>query len=63
MRRRRLGSELRELREETGASLEHGAETLECGRSRISRIEVLPIDSFLPDKYPTHMARRPGPGV
>ncbi|MHB9859005.1 helix-turn-helix domain-containing protein [Streptomyces sp. YIM S03343] len=40
VRRRRLGSELRKLREEAGVSLEQAAETLECSRSKISRIEL-----------------------
>ncbi|WP_328469971.1 helix-turn-helix domain-containing protein [Streptomyces sp. NBC_00448] len=40
VRRRRLGSELRKLREEAGRSLEDAAGVLECHRSRISRIEL-----------------------
>ncbi|WP_369221538.1 helix-turn-helix domain-containing protein [Streptomyces sp. R39] len=40
VRRRRLGSELRKLREDAGVSLEQAAETLECSRSKISRIEL-----------------------
>ncbi|WP_055531937.1 helix-turn-helix domain-containing protein [Streptomyces graminilatus] len=40
VRRRRLGSELRKLREGAGVGLEQAAETLECSRSKISRIEL-----------------------
>lgn len=40
VRRRRLGSELRKLREAAGRSLEDAAEVLECSRSKISRIEL-----------------------
>ncbi|WP_169317257.1 helix-turn-helix domain-containing protein [Actinacidiphila oryziradicis] len=40
VRRRRLGSELRKLREEAGRSLEDAATILECSRSKISRIEL-----------------------
>ena len=40
VRRRRLGSELRRLREAASRSLEDAAEVLECSRSKISRIEL-----------------------
>jgi transcriptional regulator with XRE-family HTH domain len=40
VRRRRLGSELRRLREEAGRKLEDAALVLECHRSKISRIEL-----------------------
>lgn len=40
VRRRRLGSELRKLREAAGRSLEDAATVLECHRSKISRIEL-----------------------
>src|SRR6266536_3182683 len=39
VRRRRLGMELRRLREEADYTLERVAETLECSDSKISRIE------------------------
>jgi transcriptional regulator with XRE-family HTH domain len=40
VRRRRLGSDLRKLREAAGRSLEDAAQILECHRSKISRIEL-----------------------
>jgi len=40
VRRRRLGNELRKLREGAGRSLEQAADVLECSRSKISRIEL-----------------------
>jgi transcriptional regulator with XRE-family HTH domain len=39
VRRRRLGIELRQLREEAGLTIEQVAERLECSDSKISRIE------------------------
>ncbi|UED85600.1 Scr1 family TA system antitoxin-like transcriptional regulator [Streptomyces profundus] len=44
-RRRRLGSELRNLRRNAGKSLDDAAEVLDCHRSRVSRIETghLPV--------------------
>jgi transcriptional regulator with XRE-family HTH domain len=40
VRRRRLGIELRRLREDAGLTLERVAESLECSTSKISRIEI-----------------------
>ncbi len=40
MRRRRLGAELRRLREAAGITIERVAQTLECSDSKISRIET-----------------------
>ncbi|WP_433889862.1 helix-turn-helix domain-containing protein [Streptomyces sp. CA-111067] len=40
VRRRRLGSELRRLREAVPKSLDDAADVLECSRSKISRIEL-----------------------
>ena len=40
MRRRRLGAELRRLREAAGITIETVAQTLECSDSKISRIET-----------------------
>ena len=40
VRRRRLGAELRQRREQAGLSLEVVAERLECSQSKISRIET-----------------------
>lgn len=40
VRRRRLGAELRRLREEAGVTLDRVAEALECSDSKISRIET-----------------------
>src|SRR6266508_6775931 len=40
VRRRRLGMELRRLREDADYTLERVAETLECSDSKISRIET-----------------------
>jgi transcriptional regulator with XRE-family HTH domain len=40
VRRRRLGSELRRLREAAGLTLEHAAEALECSVSKVSRMET-----------------------
>lgn len=39
-RRRRLGAELRRLREETGLTIDQVAEVLECSQSKVSRIET-----------------------
>ena len=39
-RRRRLGAELRRLREETGLTIDQVAEALECSQSKVSRIET-----------------------
>ena len=39
-RRRRLGAELRRLREEAGLTIDQVAEALECSQSKISRIET-----------------------
>jgi hypothetical protein len=39
-RRRRLGAELRRLREETGMTIDRVAEALECSQSKVSRIET-----------------------
>lgn len=39
VRRRRLGAELRRLREESGLTIERVAKSLECSDSKISRIE------------------------
>lgn len=39
MRRRRLGAELRRLREAAGKSVDDVAELLECSRAKVSRIE------------------------
>jgi len=39
-RRRRLGAELRRLREEAGLTIDRVAETLECSPSKVSRIET-----------------------
>jgi transcriptional regulator with XRE-family HTH domain len=39
-RRRRLGAELRRLREETGLTIDRVAEALECSQSKVSRIET-----------------------
>jgi hypothetical protein len=39
-RRRRLGAELRRLREEAGLTIDRVAEALECSQSKISRIET-----------------------
>jgi transcriptional regulator with XRE-family HTH domain len=40
LRRRRLGGELRRLREETGLTIQEVAKHLECSESKISRIET-----------------------
>jgi transcriptional regulator with XRE-family HTH domain len=40
VRRRRLGAELRRLREEAGLTIERVAATLECSESKVSRIET-----------------------
>ncbi len=40
VRRRRLGLELRRLRETAGFTIERVAESLECSDSKISRIET-----------------------
>jgi Domain of unknown function (DUF5753)/Helix-turn-helix domain len=40
VRQRRLGLELRKLREQAGISLEGAAEVLECNKAKISRIET-----------------------
>ena len=39
-RRRRLGAELRRLREEVGLTIDQVAEVLECSQSKVSRIET-----------------------
>jgi transcriptional regulator with XRE-family HTH domain len=39
-RRRRLGAELRRLREEAGLTIDRVAEVLECSQSKVSRIET-----------------------
>jgi transcriptional regulator with XRE-family HTH domain len=39
-RRRRLGAELRRLREEAGLTIDQVAEVLECSQSKVSRIET-----------------------
>jgi transcriptional regulator with XRE-family HTH domain len=39
-RRRRLGAELRRLREEAGLTIDRVAEALECSQSKVSRIET-----------------------
>jgi transcriptional regulator with XRE-family HTH domain len=39
-RRRRLGAELRRLREEAGLTIDQVAEALECSQSKVSRIET-----------------------
>lgn len=39
-RRRRLGAELRRLREEAGFTIDRVAEALECSQSKVSRIET-----------------------
>jgi transcriptional regulator with XRE-family HTH domain len=43
VRRRRLGSELRRLRETAGLTIEKVAEDLECSSSKISRIETAQV--------------------
>jgi transcriptional regulator with XRE-family HTH domain len=43
VRRRRLGIELRRLREAAGLTIERVAETLECSDSKISRIETAQV--------------------
>lgn len=40
VRQRRLGAELRKLREGAGLSLDGAAQVLECGKAKISRIET-----------------------
>ncbi|MET9293993.1 helix-turn-helix transcriptional regulator [Streptomyces sp. NPDC003077] len=49
VRQKRLGAELRKLRELKGMSIEDAAEILECGKAKISRIEtgvngIRPVD-------------------
>jgi transcriptional regulator with XRE-family HTH domain len=39
-RRRRLGAELRRLREDAGLTIDRVAEALECSQSKVSRIET-----------------------
>src|SRR5207247_10231932 len=39
-RRRRLGAELRRLREDAGLTIDRVAEALECSQSKVSRLET-----------------------
>ena len=48
-RRRRLGAELRRLREEAGLTIDRVAEALECSPSEVSRIETGQVSATLRD--------------